>query len=46
MNKVKRLLGSLAYPLMAILIGLLIGGIIIMSTGKNPITGIWGLLKG
>ena len=46
MNKVKRLLSSLAYPLMAILTGLIIGAIIIMSTGKNPVSGIWGLLKG
>ncbi|MBR2702410.1 MAG: ABC transporter permease [Erysipelotrichaceae bacterium] len=46
MNKVKRLLSSLAYPLMAILTGLIIGAIIIMSTGKNPVAGIWGLLKG
>ena len=46
MNKVKRLISSLAYPLIAILTGLTIGAIIIMSTGKNPVAGIWGLLKG
>ena len=46
MKRINNIFKSLLYPLMAIVMGLVIGGIVIMTTGNNPITGIWGLLKG
>ncbi len=46
MNKIKQSLSSLIFPLIAILVGLIVGGIIMTLTGSNPITGIIGLIKG
>lgn len=49
MNKVRDMLKplkSLGYPLLAILMGLLVGGIIMAVTGNNPVQGILGLIKG
>lgn len=41
-----RISKPLAYPLMAIAVGLLVGGIIMAITGSNPFTGIIGLIQG
>lgn len=48
MNKVFRKISNsgILYSLMAILAGLLTGGIIMALTGQNPLEGVLGLLKG
>ena len=43
MNKIGN--SSILFSLMAILAGLLVGGIIMAITGQNPVEGILGLLK-
>ncbi|MBQ1533431.1 MAG: ABC transporter permease [Erysipelotrichaceae bacterium] len=48
MNRIMNKIGnsSILFSLMAILAGLLVGGIIMAITGQNPVEGILGLLKG
>lgn len=45
-QKIKNLLSSFRLPVIAIMIGLACGGIIIASSGINPVGAIWGLFKG
>ena len=48
MNKIMNKIGNsnILFSLMAILAGLLVGGVIMAITGQNPVEGILGLLKG
>ena len=48
-NKIRKLFSSLqalTYPLIAIAVGLVVGGIIMAVTGNNPVKGVIGLLQG
>ena len=48
-NKLEQFLSNykgILSPLFTIFVGLLVGGIIMMITGHNPVTGIFGLIRG
>ncbi len=42
----KNLLSALKFPAIAVVIGLVVGGAVIASSGSNPFQAIWGLLVG
>ena len=44
--KLKSTFERLRFPLIAIAVGLVVGGIVIALSGSNPFQGIWGLIKG
>lgn len=43
---IRKKAGALAAPLLAIVLGFLIGGLIIACSGYNPFESIWGILAG
>lgn len=46
LEKIKKIAKSLSAPLMAIAIGLLFGGLIMLASGINPFMGIYELFRG
>ena len=46
MIRLRRVWRSISVPLVAVLLGLLIGAILLIASGSNPITAYSALLKG
>ena len=45
-QKTRALIDALILPMIAVVVGLAVGGMIIAFSGSNPFEAIWGLLKG